>query len=426
MSKLKGADTFKNALKECFGNFFKNYPEALEFKSVRHLHKTRVSLRKLLTLLSFLQTGEKNRFSKKVSDLISNLKRIQKELGRVRDSDVRIQKLDKLIKESEQLSENFKYKLSDHPLVNVFKLKRKVDTATALLRLSRFNPATLERQFENVLKSGRKNFPSIKQLTDRIEKQERGFKNKHTKLIQLIGQQTILNDDAKKIFHKVRLDAKLIRYSLQELSDLDDTDRKTKIKYYKSIQDDFGQYLDLLGLKKTIAKATFEYFPEQEDYYANLDRNLQEKMEATMVLLTADSRTDVNGKASGEDLAQNNGKPSSTVSGAGRKNSQGNKEGRVSAKARNNSSKKSRDSSSRTIRKNTKQKKDNLKLIRGIGPRMEKMLNAKGIKTFVQISMMKPEEFKDLYPKMTALRIWPAREDWPGQAKAILLKSKRS
>lgn len=64
--------------------------------------------------------------------------------------------------------------------------------------------------------------------------------------------------------------------------------------------------------------------------------------------------------------------------------------------------------------------KDDLKLIKGIGPFIERKLNALGITTFAQISKFN-EEDKDIVNE--AIEFFPGRvkrDDWVGQAKDFL------
>lgn len=64
-------------------------------------------------------------------------------------------------------------------------------------------------------------------------------------------------------------------------------------------------------------------------------------------------------------------------------------------------------------------KADNLKAISGIGPKLEKVLNARGIWTYGQIAALSGAEIAALDEQLGfAGRI--GRDDWVGQAKALL------
>jgi NADH-quinone oxidoreductase subunit E len=62
---------------------------------------------------------------------------------------------------------------------------------------------------------------------------------------------------------------------------------------------------------------------------------------------------------------------------------------------------------------------DDLKAIDGIGPKLEAALNAEGIYHFRQLAELTADQMAWL-DKALNLRGRPARDDWPGQAKAQL------
>lgn len=69
-------------------------------------------------------------------------------------------------------------------------------------------------------------------------------------------------------------------------------------------------------------------------------------------------------------------------------------------------------------------KADDLKLISGIGPKLEQVLNAKGIRSFAAIAGWSDEEAGALDAELGFDgRI--ARDDWRGQAKALAAKSRK-
>jgi hypothetical protein len=67
-----------------------------------------------------------------------------------------------------------------------------------------------------------------------------------------------------------------------------------------------------------------------------------------------------------------------------------------------------------------KQTADDLKVINGIGPKMEEVLNSIGIYTYLQVSKMTKKEY-DLLDSITGSFPGRAeRDDWAGQAKKLL------
>lgn len=61
-------------------------------------------------------------------------------------------------------------------------------------------------------------------------------------------------------------------------------------------------------------------------------------------------------------------------------------------------------------------KVDDLKLIKGIGPTLEQMLNAMGIYTFDQIASFNKDNLAWVDSRLTAFKGRPLRDDWVGQA----------
>jgi NADH-quinone oxidoreductase subunit E len=69
-------------------------------------------------------------------------------------------------------------------------------------------------------------------------------------------------------------------------------------------------------------------------------------------------------------------------------------------------------------------KADDLKLISGIGPKLEQVLNARGVRTFAAIAGWSDEEAAALDAELGFDgRI--ARDDWRGQAKALAAKGRK-
>ncbi|TLX09893.1 5' DNA nuclease [Rhizobium sp. MHM7A] len=69
-------------------------------------------------------------------------------------------------------------------------------------------------------------------------------------------------------------------------------------------------------------------------------------------------------------------------------------------------------------------KADDLKLIAGIGPKLEQVLNAKGIRSFAEIAALTDEDIARLDAELGfSGRI--ARDDWIGQAKVLAGRGRR-
>ena len=65
-------------------------------------------------------------------------------------------------------------------------------------------------------------------------------------------------------------------------------------------------------------------------------------------------------------------------------------------------------------------KVDDLKLIKGIGPGLEKQLNKLGVYQFTQMAELKKADLEWIDERLTAFKGRCFRDDWTGQAKALL------
>jgi NADH-quinone oxidoreductase subunit E len=63
---------------------------------------------------------------------------------------------------------------------------------------------------------------------------------------------------------------------------------------------------------------------------------------------------------------------------------------------------------------------DDLKLIKGVGPKLEAELNAIGIYTFAQIAAMTQPQLVWIDEQISSVRGRPVRDNWAGQAKALV------
>lgn len=63
---------------------------------------------------------------------------------------------------------------------------------------------------------------------------------------------------------------------------------------------------------------------------------------------------------------------------------------------------------------------DDLTALKGVGPKMAAELNAMGLTTFAQLAEMTEANILDLSEKLSAFRDRPVRDDWVGQARALM------
>jgi predicted flap endonuclease-1-like 5' DNA nuclease len=64
--------------------------------------------------------------------------------------------------------------------------------------------------------------------------------------------------------------------------------------------------------------------------------------------------------------------------------------------------------------------RDDLKRLKGVGPKLETMLNEMGIYRFDQIATFTPDNLAWVDANLTAFKGRPTRDDWVSQAKALL------
>ena len=67
--------------------------------------------------------------------------------------------------------------------------------------------------------------------------------------------------------------------------------------------------------------------------------------------------------------------------------------------------------------------KDDLELIVGIGPKIEKKLNKLGLYTFEQIRDLTPEMMEHITTKLKSFPDRIVRDNWVGQAKQLIRKT---
>ena len=63
---------------------------------------------------------------------------------------------------------------------------------------------------------------------------------------------------------------------------------------------------------------------------------------------------------------------------------------------------------------------DDLTRLKGVGPKLAAELNAMGLTTFAQLAEMTEANVADLSARLSAFRDRPVRDDWVGQARALM------
>ena len=64
--------------------------------------------------------------------------------------------------------------------------------------------------------------------------------------------------------------------------------------------------------------------------------------------------------------------------------------------------------------------KDDLKKVKGVGPKLEQMLNGMGIFTFEQLSKLDAAGYDIVDSLLTSFKGRGKRDDWAGQAKKLI------
>lgn len=63
---------------------------------------------------------------------------------------------------------------------------------------------------------------------------------------------------------------------------------------------------------------------------------------------------------------------------------------------------------------------DDLKLIKGVGPKLETLLNDLGVYTYAQVAEFSPSDLEWIDAHLGTFRGRPLRDDWIGQARALI------
>ncbi len=233
-----------------------------------------------------------------------------------------------------------------------------------------------------------------------------------------------------KALHKIRLESKHLRYAYQHLDFALKGENKAKIIYYKGIQEDFGEINDFFNLQSLFKRlnSTYGYFDFglSELLSFEITKMLEEQYEKIDISKKppVESKPEVKEQQKEEieiEKDQISEKPEQVV------------EEKVEVEVVLEKIETDTLNEEEIQAEPPKEKvllgkigiasadnKDDLQRIKGIGPKLESVLNSMGIFTFEQISKMDEEEYLLLDSMLTAFKGRAKRDDWAGQAKSFI------
>jgi len=236
---------------------------------VEDIHQARVTLRRLLAMLSFL-VAEKG---DPTDQLRQAMKALQKAMAEVRDADVLEEQAREALGEEAAEAEVLK------PFWNVLHGLQRIAREKLALALPNFWNEEIAATLENFIEhgvhgriSGERIVTRFQAMEARYEKRKRRFAGR----IEKLGKQ---HPKTVEALHEVRLSAKALRYAYAHLGFTLDDDPKPLEKRYKKVQRKFGAINDLhnLGVALASLKEAYPYAASSV-----LFRALQERTETRL------------------------------------------------------------------------------------------------------------------------------------------------
>ena len=248
-SKDKEYKRWRKQFSSIYKRFGKNYKKAISFNDPEDVHKTRVSIRQIVTLLDFLLQRNPNN-SKSATEIYTRLKKVQKLLGKVRDYDVLIEVFEKDDPEAETSNE------IRHELAHVLSLERDRTRLQGLKRLPEFVNKDLNKYWSRFTNNELpKMLANIDLQADYMDLKRRlaTTSSYFLKSREIRGP---LHPITVKNMHRTRILSKKLRYSAEYLSFTLPGDQTPDIERYKALQtrlgsiNDLYNHLDLYGRMK--------------------------------------------------------------------------------------------------------------------------------------------------------------------------------
>jgi len=230
---------WRKRLNKVLVRFNKYYARMLKFKDEEDLHKCRVALRQLITLLDFLGDGRKE--TKQLLDLRRRFKKIQRILGRLRDLDVYLMyaTTDPLLRlGTKQLQSEF---------LQVILFERDQQRLDALVHLPKYVNDVMQKKWDilmsNHLSKLVRDMHSEVQFVALVSR----FKDAHRALIRTRTRLGPAHPKTVKQLHKTRILAKNLRYASEYLDFALPGNTKRLVAGLTNLQDSMGEINDIFN-----------------------------------------------------------------------------------------------------------------------------------------------------------------------------------
>lgn len=218
---------------------------------IRDVHQMRVYFRRMRSILEFFGSR-----SKAADSLLQTAKQLGRVAGPVRDLDVMIEYFEKKISKEEEPALRF---FMHHEIIPVLKNER--IAAAAHLRLNLPNIFTCEifdiRDYFTY-----KRLPVLLRkisLEDELNNQENKFRKKDKKFRTLEAKRGIHDPKTIEHLHRVRLQAKKLRYAYTYLDFALEANNELTVKFYKKVQKKLGKINDLANAEENLKRLKLNY-----------------------------------------------------------------------------------------------------------------------------------------------------------------------
>lgn len=236
---------------------------------VEDIHQARVTLRRLLALLSFLVEKKGDA----TDELRKAVKALQKSMAEVRDADVlEEQARDALGQDAEHSEQLQAFWSVLHGLQRIAREK-------LVLALPNFWNEALAKELESFIHGEMHRQISGERIVARFQAMEAKYEKRKTRFaarIQKLGKQDPRTVEA---LHEVRLAAKALRYAYAHLDFTLDDSPKPLEKKYKKVQRKFGVINDLHNLGVALAEIKLHYpYATNSTLFITLQERIEKRL----------------------------------------------------------------------------------------------------------------------------------------------------
>jgi CHAD domain-containing protein/uncharacterized protein YjbK len=238
---LTPTDTMAEAGRKVLGFHFarmlQNEPGTRLGEDIEALHDMRVATRRMRAALQIFGAAYVN---KKIKPIARGLKLTGRALGRVRDMDVFLQKLE-VYRQSLPVEEQ----AGVDPIIDTWQIDREKTRQEMLAYLDSKTYTRFKKDFLNFVRTeefGAKPIPKnepvpyqLRHIVPRIV---------YTRYEETAAYDTILNNASLEMLHNLRLSCKILRYTIEFFGELLGPESKLVIKEIKAMQDHLGNLND--------------------------------------------------------------------------------------------------------------------------------------------------------------------------------------